>query len=613
MRAIINKNIAILPDGVINKIAAGEVVERPAAVVKELLENSIDSESAEINVDIEDGGISLIKITDDGSGMNKNDALLSIKRYATSKIHNVQDLDNLTSMGFRGEALPSIAAVSRLQLITADLEDGLGFKLVIEGGELNLQTEQARSQGTTVIVEDLFFNVPARKKFLKSPETEYRHIVRTFLHNAISHPQISFTLTSNGKEQYSFYPVEDMRDRLISIYGKKIMDNTLLIDDENSISKIRGYAGKPSISRNSTMHQLFYVNNRNISSRLIAHAISSAYGTLLQKGKYPFIILFLEIYDGQVDVNVHPTKREVRFSQESVIHQNILSAVRRALQGVEIIPNFENSIIDKPLINISDNKTDYKKRVTASIESFLQREIKANIKKSPQQTFLGNSPGLINTDPKHSENEIEFNNLPEDIQKIRPSETIKENLTHIWHLHNTFIFTQVKGGVLIFDQHLAHEAVLYHEALKNLAGSKNSSQQLLFPITIDLSTEDYLLTEEIKSLLEQIGFGLRYFGGNTVVIDAIPTSISSWNDGKLFKDIIDDLNSHGVITSGLKEKLALSYASRAAVKAGDELKLEEVEYIINKLFQTEDPYTCPHGKPTVIKMQLHELASRFKH
>jgi DNA mismatch repair protein MutL len=592
------KRIHVLPDQVVNKIAAGEVVERPAAAVKELVENALDAGSTEITIELRQGGKQLVRVADNGTGMHKDDALLALERHATSKLEKIEDLETITSLGFRGEALPSIAAVSHLVLATRPHDEVEGTVITVEGGTITSVTAGARSAGTTVEVNNLFFNVPARRKFLKSVDTELRHISKTFIEFALAHHDKTFVLQHDGQEIYRLYPVVKLEDRAMAIHGKSVAGHIIPFTWQRDGLLVSGLLGKPDIARGSQYQQITYVNRRVISSRLINHAIMEGYHTLLPKGQYPFIVLFLDINPKLMDVNVHPTKREVRFADENWIHQGVARAIKEGLVKANLIPEMtmpsgetpSGQTRPAPLIG------SYQERVTNAMESFLRQ---------------ASTAPAVTTQPDF------FQTLPRpqglSVREPSPRESVAqdENLAHLWQLHQSFIFAQIKGGVLVIDQHAAHERILFEEITGSLAGTAKTAQQLLFPITLELSHPEFSLLEEIVPLLQQIGFGIRMFGGTTAIIDAIPTSVKNWQEGKMLKEILDEMLQHGRVSSGLKERLAASYACKAAVKAGDPLKPEEMSYLISRLFSTSNPYTCPHGRPAVIKMTVEELNRLF--
>jgi DNA mismatch repair protein MutL len=587
------QRIRVLDDHVVNQIAAGEVVERPAAVAKELIENALDAGAGDITVEAEAGGKHLVRVADNGSGMGRDDALLALERHATSKIRSGDDLAAITTLGFRGEALPSIAAVSRLTLVTRTPDDAAGTVITVEAGRITDVREGARSPGTTFEVRQLFYNVPARRKFLKSTETELRHLSRLFIEYALAYPECAFLFKHDGQEVYRLPKVGQLADRARGIFGKQMIDKCLPVAWQDAGITVTGLAGKPEIARTTSAQMTMYVNRRVIASRLVNHAVMEGYHTLLQKGQYPFAILCLALDPGKVDVNVHPTKREVRFTDDQLVHRAVAQAVRETLSGADLMPRI--SLPAAPPVGPAAGYSPT--RVTQSITSYAQRQ--ANSPDRPPQQELFMHPSAL---PHLT--------VRETPQRAEPR-TTDEYLGHIWQLHDSFIFAQVKGGVLVIDQHAAHERILYEEIAGQLAAESKTAQQLLFPVTLELSHPEFLLAQEVLPILQDLGFGIRAFGGTTVVVDAIPTSVRNWREGKMLVDILDEMLQHGRAASGLKERLAASYACKAAVKAGDPLKPEEMSHLINRLFTTSNPYTCPHGRPAVIKMTIEELNRLF--
>jgi DNA mismatch repair protein MutL len=587
------QRIRVLDDHVVNQIAAGEVVERPAAVAKELIENALDAGGRDITVEVEAGGKHLVRVADNGSGMGRDDALLALERHATRKIRSGDDLAAITTLGFRGEALPSIAAVSRVVLVTRTPGEAAGTVITVEAGRITDVRDGARSPGTTVEVRQLFFNVPARRKFLKSAETELRHISRIFIEYALAYPECAFLFKHDGQDIYRLSPVAQLADRARSIFGKQTVDKCVPVAWQDAGITVTGLVGKPEIARNTAGQLTIYVNRRVITSRLINHAVMEGYHTLLQKGQYPFAVLCLALDPGTLDVNVHPAKREVRFSDDQLVHRAMAQAVRETLSGADLMPRISLPAAFPAAPAVAGYRPA---RVTQSITDYVQRHT-GIADRPPQQEMFTHRPA-----PPLSVHET---------PQQEDSQNVDEHLGQIWQLHDSYIFAQVKGGVLVIDQHAAHERILYEEIAGQLAAGPKTAQQLLFPVTLELSHPEFLLAQEVMPLLKDIGFGIRAFGGTTVVVDAIPTSVRNWREGKMLADILDEMLQHGNAASGLKERLAASYACKAAVKAGDPLKPGEMSHLINRLFTTSNPYTCPHGRPAVIKMTLEELERLF--
>ncbi|MEW6685588.1 MAG: DNA mismatch repair endonuclease MutL [Candidatus Edwardsbacteria bacterium] len=549
-------SIKILPQEVAEKIAAGEVIERPASVVKELLENSLDAGSKKISLEIFGGGSGLIRVADDGTGMNPQETELSLERYATSKINFLEDLSSLQTFGFRGEALPSIAAISKIEISTRTVDLPYGTKVLVEGGKIIEVKEIGRDTGTTVVVRELFFNTPVRRKFLKSRNTEIRHIIEEVSDQALANFKTAFQLIVEGKQILNFTQTEQLDERVGQIFGKDFWHETVKVQAEVFGLSLSGFVSKLSFLSFSRPRQIFFVNRRRINSRLLNHAVYLGYGEDLGH-KHPQIILFLQSEPKEIDVNVHPTKREIRFADEGAIHHFVFTAVREALKIKETEKTIE---LSKP-------------------EPHFFRPIIPE--EGIQTAFL----------------------LPEE--KKEP----KVVIPHFWQLHNEFIFAATKEGYIIIDQHAAHERILFEEALDK---TPRESQQLLFPLTIELSPAEFQLFEESVVIFTRLGFSLRVFSGRTIVVDAVPVSLGRFADARVIKEILNELVSlPQVPTKTLEEKIAASYGCKAAIKSGQELSPEEMNFLIDRLFATQNPLLCPHGRPTIIKISLEELERKF--
>jgi len=541
--------IKILAESLINKIAAGEVVERPASVAKELVENSIDAGATRIVVETKGNGTQLIRVGDDGEGMSRDDALLAVQRHATSKIQRDSDLDSISTLGFRGEALPSIAAVSRMVVETRRAEDLGGTRVTIEGGMVKDVTDIGRGAGTTVTVRDLFFNTPVRRKFLKAPGTEMRHVTQAVMNLALAYPRIAFTLLHDGRHLLDLERHDSYLSRLREVFGKDLMERTVPLVHNTDALHIEGILGRPEIAGGAKPHQLFFVNNRPISNRTLLHAVLAGFETFLLRERHPFFIIFLRMDPGLVDVNVHPVKREVRFTDERFIHDQLFNAVKLSLRAGGVLPT------------------------TSPLDRLVERP------------------------------SVEVRSRPEG----RPEEAP----ISMWQLHRRYILANIKGGLIVVDQHAACERILFEEAMHNLSGKAGSGQQLLFPETLKLNPVQMQVLEEILPLLELMGFGIRGFGKGTVIVDAIPAGLKRWENGKVLIEMVDEMIETGGVTFRLKERLARSYACKSAVKDGDRLIQEEMQILIDRLFATGDPFSCPHGRPTLVKIPLEELDKRF--
>ena len=598
-----SNRIKVLPEELANKIAAGEVIERPASVVKELIENSIDAKSSQLVIHVKAGGIQLISIEDDGVGMNAEDAVVALQRHATSKIRDLSDLDAISTLGFRGEALPSIGAVARLELSTREEGSISGTIVNMQGGNIVSVGEIGRAVGTTVTVKHLFFNTPARRKFLKSTATELRHITRTVVNSGIAYPEMGCVLRHNERELFRWPKTDSLKRRLQTIYGDQLVEDALQVDYHDEGVDISGWVGRPETARSSRIHQFIFVNRRPIVSQLLNHAIFEGYQPQLPRGKYPLTVILLKIDRDRIDVNVHPTKREVRFSEERAIHRAVMTAVRRALGERKAAPQWS------PV----PSKTDLQREIAARFpfrEPSLQRELKRS--GSPRTT---DGPEDKQIPLSSGESLVREEFLSEKLQtrKIKPeTSTLPEERVSLWQLHKRYIFAQIKDGAVIVDQHAAHERVLYEMAKKNFSGQKGSGQQLLFPLTLELSFEELTVMAEAMPLFQQLGFGMKLFGGKTVVVEAIPAILRNGTGEQTVIDILDSLIETGKSGEDISERLAVSFACKTAMKDGDVLSQEEMNHLIDMLFATQNPYTCPHGRPTFIRMPLSDLDKKFK-
>jgi DNA mismatch repair protein MutL len=674
-------DIIILPEDLVDKIAAGEVVERPASVVKELVENSIDSGAKNISVEIKNGGIKFIRVTDDGLGMDEKNSELSFLRHATSKIKSVDDLYRIKTLGFRGEALPSIASVSLLDMLTRTQESLSGTRIKIEGGAIKDKKEAGAPIGTSIIVREIFYNIPARRKFLKSILTETRHIIDLLTRFAIAYPEISFKLISEGREIFDFkglplptspspppsagFSIQsgegeigsevqsrrgDLRQRVVDIFGKNLIEKMVEIQTETETGRggkkliVSGFLGKPEIARSNRAELYLFVNRRPIVSRSLYHAVQIGYGELLPKGKFPFAIVFIEIDPELVDVNVHPTKSEVRFSDEKGVHDLVYIKIKESLTSPEVMPTL-SKLPESTMPQVSASHDVLRgweprlREVTTSedvtptssappkAESFdlpvaelLKTKGEEGIHGKQTQKSFFKEEVVEPESPKAQE--IEEKKMP---LSERPLEQVEDKLVgfakvekkvdagagNLWQLADTYILSQVKGNLMVLDQHAAHERILYEEAIKNLTQKPASSQQILFPTVLELSPREFQIFEVNKELIRKLGFEIKSFGGRSILVTAVPTLIKN-KSGELFlKEILAELEQEEKVEKNKLKAVAKSFACHAAVKAGERLTQEEMNTLLHQLFATEEPYSCPHGRPTVVKISIDELNKKF--
>lgn len=604
--------IKILPENIANKIAAGEVVQRPESVVKELLENSVDATATSIELIVKQAGKSLIQVCDNGTGMTEEEAMLCIQKHATSKISSMEDLESIKTLGFRGEALSSIAAVSQLEIRTEIRESEIGTLLKIES-ENEITTEKiSTSKGTCISVKNIFYNIPARRKFLKSDSTELKHIIDTFNRISLAHPEISFKFFNSDNLVFD-YKSGSLEERVQQIFADNMIEALIPVSEVTDYLSLTGFIGKPSIFKKSKGEQFLFLNNRYVINKNINHAVFSAFENILEKGDYPFFILFLTINPSKVDVNIHPSKLEVKFDDEKDIYNFVLAVIRKSIGAFDLVPTmaFENSsdqgekLSFNPFTSVKQN--DFSDRPV-----FSGREKRESTPVSDAEIDLVFGSLTKNIIPdgnildNYSSGEV---NAVKSIERTASTET---ETTFIIQLHNKYILSQIKSGLMIIDQHAAHERILYEKALSRLEANMPFTQQLLFPIKIQFDLASYQILKELDSMITKIGFKLKYLPKNYVMIEGVPDDIKSGSEEKLLRDFISEyINNQTVEKLEEKDNIAKSYSCKAAIKAGDKLSEKEMHLLINQLFATSMPYVCPHGRPIVIKISLEEFDRRF--
>lgn len=583
-----NNKIKILSEDLTNKIAAGEVVDRPASIVKELVENSIDAGADEISVVLKHGGKSLIQVVDNGSGMTRDDAVLAVQRHTTSKIGTYDDLHNIQTLGFRGEALASIASVSRMELKTMTAKEMSGTLLKIEGGVIDDVTDAGGTRGTSVSVKNLFYNTPARRKFLKTDETEYRHILGVLQRFMLGYFQINFQIYHNDQQVYLLKPTEP-KQRIIDVLGNRYQDSLVEVEDKGTLMTIWGFIGNQDSAKKSRGDQFLFLNGRYIINRALNHAIVSSYGTIIPRGEFPMYALFMEIEPRRVDVNVHPTKMEVKFADERLVYSLLRAAVKRALSSGEIIPSLSPAYRPAP-----------------------QPISKPNADRFSQQTVIPlyeTTPSPERTPPFQQQPQEQVEREPVVIQM--PRREPKFERQNVWQLHNQYIVSQIKSGLIVIDQHVAHERILYERALKMFEDNNPGSQQLLFPQVIELSPEEMTYLMEMLPFLEKIGFVIKGFGGNTVVLEGVPSGLKISQPETIISEILDEFKNNKSSSLDIRDNVAKSYSCKMAIKKGNPLSKQEMNLLIDQLFATQSPYFCPHGRPVIVNISLEELDKRF--
>lgn len=580
--------IKILPENLINKIAAGEVVERPASVVKELVENSVDAKAKNITAAVKGGGKQYIKIVDDGTGMGKDDALLAFERHATSKIREDNDLKNIFSLGFRGEALPSIASVSDITLTTS-AKGGHAAQIILSGGQIKQVREAACPQGATIEIQNLFFNTPARAKFLKSNTTELSHISRIIIQESLANPDIYFKLQSNNRTVIDSPPIKDqLKHKIADLFGNELTDQLLEVKSELNDMSLHGFISKPSITRASRENQYLFVNNRHIRDRIVSHALSEAYSRTLPNNRHPVTFLYLSINPEAVDVNVHPSKMEVRFYDQGAIHDFVRDAVYRALYSPP-----PNRLIKKELPVTSNTKNtvssfynnDKKTRIQEAVENYISSDTAAN---KYSETYNKNLSSAVS---------------PFVCAEFRP----------LGQINNSFIVAENKSGMVIIDQHTAHERILYESLLEELKSSKIEIQSLLLPIKIELNKGESIILQNNIDSINRVGIELESFGPSTFILRAVPSVMVGQDYLKVVMDIVDTLSQYEKVSpfEDIVEKLAATMACHAAVKANQRLKPEEIEHLLVRLGSSGLPSTCPHGRPIVLFYDIKDIEKKF--
>jgi DNA mismatch repair protein MutL len=612
-----NQNkIHILPENIANKIAAGEVVQRPESVAKELLENSIDAAAKNIELIIKNAGKSLIQVCDDGIGMNEADVLVCIQKHATSKISSYEDLEAINTLGFRGEALSSIAAVSQLEIRTETMDQEFGTLIKFDDYGKLVKEKGSFPKGTCVIVKNLFYNTPARRNFLKSNATELKHIIDVFKKISLSHYDISFKFYNDDELIYDFQS-GNLEKRIADIFADNMIDALIPVEERTDYLSIYGYVGKPTLLRKSKGEQYFFLNSRFVVNKNLNHAVFNAYENILEKGDYPYFVLFLEVDPKKIDVNIHPSKLEVRFDDEKDIYNFILAVVKKSLATYDLVPemHFNANQSEKETLSFNPyrriDKNDFSDR-----PGFKGQQSFRNINLSDKAIDLifQALPDEITESKKEIEHPFSFEAVPPDklqAPMVRTS-TEQSDTPFIIQLHNKYLLSQIKSGLMIIDQHVAHERILYEKTLKRLEADMPFSQQLLFPRTVQMDPARYAILKEINQYLVKLGFEIKFFGKNTIVIEGVPDDIKSGSEEKVLNEILEEYATNQ-LEKNLEERdnIAKSYSCKASIKAGDRLTEREMRLLIDQLFATSMPYVCPHGRPIVIKISLDEFDRRF--
>ena len=632
--------IHVMPDRLANQIAAGEVVQRPASVEKELVENAIDAGASEIEILLKDAGSTLVQVIDDGCGMSADDAAQCFERHATSKVQSVDDLQRIRTLGFRGEALASIAAVAQVELKTKRVEDEAGTLVRVKGGEVVDQRPCAVPPGTSVAVRNLFFNVPARRNFLKTPATELKHLTTTAQFLALAHPDIAVRVAHDGHEHYDLAAAtaEDehaaLRTRILGLFGEERADELVAVEDTSSDLTVRGFVGAPSFHRKTRGEQFLFVNDRYVRDRYLSHAVKKAYGDLLPDGAFPFFALFLSMDPRRVDVNVHPQKSEVKFDDQSGIYGFLRSAVRRALGRVHTTPQVDGeSSSSSPSSASSDDAsrtrptpTSFQPRRSDDTESSSSSggssSARSGRPRSSPDGRRGASPRSRSrsddrSDASPGEQSDALYRPPEEDPsppESSPDDTPDGNRDRrpVWGLHDTYIVTPTDTGMMLVDQRAAHIRVLYERNQARLREEQGPSQQLLFPHTVDLSASDADLLDDLMPALEALGFEIGRLSGRTVAVRGVPADVPDGDEGGVLEEMLEQYKSaQDAVQDDRRDRLARTMAQQSAVRRGQPLSETERRSLLHDLFECEMPYADPTGTPTLAKWSLEEIAERF--
>ena len=597
--------IRLLPEIVASQVAAGEVVERPASVVKELIENSIDAGARKIEIMTHRGGISLVRVIDDGSGMDRDDALLSLERHATSKIRSAADLQTIGTLGFRGEALPSIASVSRFRLTTREPTAIAGTEIIVNGGKIDVVRDGGEAPGTQVEVRSLFYNLPARRKFLRSENTESRNVEHQIHLQAIGHPRIAFTLLRDDRLVFQLPETTTLSDRIRDLYGSELLERLIQVNGNASAKvQISGLIGQAGLSRQTRAQQLIFVNGRAIESGLITAAIREGYHTALMKGQYPVTFLFLDLDPGTVDVNVHPTKREVRFRDLTGVREAIVHCLRQTLERTrtEWQEKFRAPPASPPAVT--------KIPASATVEPQLAAAV------SPESVRAGYRPVEFAPRPvpdNRRESVAGVDDPGRAAQTARSKHATPQQFQIIGVLNKLYVLMENANGLVLVDQHAAHERILFEDLQRRMEEQGVPAQKLLLPQTFDLPPRDSDWIERNMSILQKMGIGIESFGPNSFKIDSLPSFLNVSDPTQFMRKVIDDLKSVTNNSSAMRlgEEMIAKTVCRHAVKANDPLRYLEVEKLIQDLLECDLPYCCPHGRPTMIQISLVELEKKF--
>lgn len=610
--AVTDRDIVILPEHLIDQIAAGEVIERPASVVKELIENSLDAHATQVDVSIRQAGAEEIRVVDNGSGMSPDDVPTAILRHATSKIRNAEDLESILTFGFRGEALAAISSISHLEIITRRRNDDSGAMMFWEAGTRSDSGVVGAPPGTAVTVRHLFYNTPARREYLRAPTTEIKRIIETVTDFAALHHRVGFTLLIDDKEALRVSPADKLENRLADLFGVRIGEMLVPFSGGDAELGVNGFAGKPELSRSSRDRILLYVNGRRVWSQSLQHAATNAYGETIPRGRYPFAVIQVGVNPRKVDVNVHPTKREVRFAHDRAVYDLIYYAINKAIFAsprtapvLELKPSYtpppSSERLPFPPIGVQLAGAGAEEPGSCGAaadnpEAWISPPVKERLD-VPDAVGSGDVPHM--PPPVEDDAFVPISNVP------------APDVSNFWQFRDLYIVTVVGEELWVIDQHTAHERILYEDILRRALSRKPETQRMLFPESVDLEPSEWQIYEQGSEVIASLGFEARPFGSRTVLLEGIPTGLRVKNPALLFRRVLEDL---GTARRGGEDQLraaAASTACRSAVMSGDRLKPEEMQALFARLMHTENPFSCPHGRPTMVKIPIFDFDKKF--
>jgi DNA mismatch repair protein MutL len=612
--------IQLLPDHVANQIAAGEVVQRPASLVKELLENAIDAKATSIKLVIKDAGKTLVQVIDDGIGMSITDARFCFERHATSKIKAAEDLFKLQTKGFRGEALASIAAIAHVELKTKREEDEIGTHIIIEGSKVSSQEATVVPVGTSISVKNLFYNIPARRNFLKSNPVETRHIIDEFQRVALAHPQVAFSLINNVSTVFNL-PTSNKRQRIVNIFGTKSNEKLVPVSEETEIVSVEGFVIKPEFAKKGRGEQFFFVNNRFIKSPYLHHAITSAFEGLIKEGGQPGYFLFLEVDTQSIDINIHPTKTEIKFDDEHAIYAMLRAAVKHSLGQFSIVPALDfnrDPEMETPYDYTKKSPTAPIIEVDRSFNPFEKEQSQRNEYASFKNKGMASQSSsweAMYVGLKNDETAIDIGSIEFESEEVTGSffESEEKSPSEItFQLQNKYIMSPIKSGIMVIHQHLAHQRVLYESILKNITVKEAISQQLLFPLRLNFSKLDITILKNIQEQLEHTGFGFSAFEEETIEINGIPVSVKESEIKNVLECLVNDIQTDLPETGfSQNDLLAKSLAKSLAIKTGKPLNIEEQEHLVNQLFTCKEPTKSPTNRPVLMILDASDIDKKF--